>query len=271
MPTVARPAWDVYTNKQYFSGAPILSQRDMAVSPQQQDAPFISPTIRAAAQNMPDMAPDLLKSPKELQVLASGYFGTLGQWATGLADMATTQITGETRPAARGGFAGFVGAVPGGTQIYKEGPSGRTIQTESMYKVDKQISEAYNSFNRYIQGGDIDRARQTLEGNRELLEKREAYTEAVKQVSELQKVQRQIQQDKDMSPEDKQKYLDKAQESINTIADQIYKFRPGGRVTPEIAGKLIGATRAQASQVLDRAGLPATAALVRSFPTQEAA
>ena len=258
MPTELRPIYDIATNRQSFSGAPILTQKDLSVDPAAQDAPYVSPTIRAAAHAVPDWVPsDTLKSPKQMQYLASGYLGTVGQYVTGAADAITRRVTGETAPAGHGGIT----SVPSVNQIYREGPMTRTKQSDSMYTIANQIAKDWATEGRLFQGGNIKGAIAFNKAHEEEFKVREIYQAATKQAAEIRKYQLLVQQDKSMSPEEKQRRIDASQKNLNSIAERVYHFRPGGPLS-KVATKLIGASISQKASALRDAGLSATASIV---------
>jgi predicted GNAT family acetyltransferase len=260
MPTEIRPIYDLATNTQHYSGAPVLSQQDLDVAPQQQDAPYVSPTLRMFAQNMPDAAPDWLKSPKQVQFLASSYIGTMGQYVTAITDAMIRQAQGVTAPARPNAVAGL----PSVNQIYKVGPSLRTKYTDSMYTVAKNIAQI-SATEKKMEAGD--EGKKVMDYNREHafeLGVKSSYDAATKQVAQIRHYILQVQQDKNLNPQDKEDRIEKAQESINKIAEQLYKLRPGGPLD-KTSHKLIGATLPQKVGVLQSAGLPATASLIRDM------
>ena len=266
MPTAVRPAFDLAINKQHWSGAPVLSQRDLEVNPQSQDAPYVAPTYRFVARGMPEAAPDILKSPKQLQFLARGYLGTLGDYATDITDIAARQFLGEPKLPGRGPIQDL----PGASQIGTTGPARRTRYTDSMYTISKQIADDYNSVQAAARAGDAARVRTEVQQYRPLLNVREYYGEATRQVAQLRKAQTAIETNKTLNVDDKRERMDKLQTEINAIAEKVYQLRPGGKLNPTTATKLIGATKPQAVNILLRAGLPATAGILQTS-TQELA
>ena len=258
LPTAISPILDLARNRQSYSGSPILNSQDLSVAPQAQDAPYVSPTYRGIAQNMPEIMPDWAKSPKQLQYLGSSYLGTVGQFVTAATDWAINKSQGITAPS-----RGFPQDFPAVSQIYNTGPSRRTKYSEQMYTYAKKVDAEAATFKKFMKGGDIDRALDWQDEHSDDIAMKPAMDQIVKQVSSLYKQQRAIQMDPGMGGKEKQAQIDEIQEVINDLAHQAYDLRPGGNLSPLQASKLIGATRARQINLLQSYGLPATASLVK--------
>jgi len=258
LPTLISPMVGELRNKQAYSGSPILNQQDLSVAPQAQDAPYVSPTYRGIAQNMPEFMPDFAKSPKQLQYLGASYLGTLGQFATAASDWAINKSKGIEAPT-----RGFPQDVPAMSQVYSTGPSRRTKYSDQMYAYAKQVDEAADTFKKYMKGGEVERGLEFHNEHLADIVMQPAIDEQVKAVNSLYKQQRVIQQMPGMSGKDKQERMDQIQEVINTIAKRAFDLRPGGKLSPFQASKLIGATRSRQVNLLQSYGLPATASLLK--------
>lgn len=81
-------------NLNTFTGAPIISRGDEFKQPEQQFNMMTSETLRELAEAMPDSAPAWMRSPKTLEHLTRGYFGSLGMYALTGAD-AITRAAGD--------------------------------------------------------------------------------------------------------------------------------------------------------------------------------
>lgn len=80
IPQAALPLAEVAMNYSTFRQSPIMPSymADFYAPEDQYDPDKTSLTSRAAAELMPDFAPDFLRSPMKLEHLLRGYFGTLG-------------------------------------------------------------------------------------------------------------------------------------------------------------------------------------------------
>jgi len=261
MPQLIRPVVDVSMNRNSYSGAPILSTQDLNVAPEAQDAPYVSPTYRGLATHMPEWMPDWAQSPKELQYIGSAYFATIGQFVTAVTDRFAEAGQGHGERPTRGPIQD----IPGVSQIRSIGPARRTRYSDEMFTYAKQVDTEYQTFNKLAKGGDVQRALKYRIDHRQDLAVREDLDDAVKRVTSLYKQARQVQQMPGLSGEEKQAQLDRIQTVINAIAQRAYQLRPGGKLNPFTASKLMGATRGSQVNTLRYNGLPATAALLQEL------
>ncbi|MEO5368531.1 MAG: hypothetical protein H7833_00490 [Magnetococcus sp. DMHC-1] len=86
-PQIVKPAMEQWANKSFFTGRDIVGQRFQTKPPELQYDPWTSPTARAVGSATGT-------SPKRIEHLVRGYFGQLGMFTLGMADMVTTRISG---------------------------------------------------------------------------------------------------------------------------------------------------------------------------------
>jgi len=158
---------------------------------------------------------------------------------------------------------GFPENIPAMSQVYSTGPARRTKYSDEMYLYAKKVDEAKATFDKFVKDGNIDKAFAWQEKHADDIAMKPAMDQIVKQVGSLYKQQRLIQMDTSMSGKEKQGQMDDIQKIINDLARQAYDLRPGGKLAPPQAAKLIGATRARQVNLLQSYGLPATASLVK--------
>jgi hypothetical protein len=101
--------------------------------------------------------------------------------------------------------------------------------------------------------------------NAPLLDVAEDFKDAAKEVTDLKKEQRQIQLDKDLTPEQKREALDEIQMEINEIAKDVYDLRPGGKLNPETAALLLTSPPTARATILRNNNMPATADLLEQL------
>jgi Mn-dependent DtxR family transcriptional regulator len=257
------PILELAINKNSFTGAPILTQGDAQVLPEDQDSPRISPTYRAIAHAMPDVAPEALRSPKQLEHLGRGYLGNLQDYVLLVSDSLVRKARGEPNPPERASADW-----PGLRDFRTTGPSRHTKYMDAMYDIASEAESVFRSVNRankqQTDEGDA-RVEQLETDNEQLLDVRKDFGQSVEQVNELRRQQRAIQLDADLLPEEKRLELDEIQREINEIARDVYDLRPGGKLNPEIIGELIGVTPRQQVRVLKDNGLPGTARLLEEM------
>ena len=257
------PLFELAINKDTFTEAPILTQGDEGVLPEDQDSPRLSPTYRAIAHAMPDIAPEALRSPKQLEHLGRGYLGNLQDYVLLVSDNLVRKARGEPAPPTRA-----TEDWPGLRDFRTTGPSRHTKYMDTMYGIADEAEAVYRSLNRATKQGtdEGDNRADQLETEKEpLLGVRRDFNKAVEQVNELRRQQREIQLDTDLTPDEKRGELDDIQREINDISRDVYDLRPGGKLNPEIAGELIGKNTKEQVRVLKDNGLPGTAALLEGM------
>ncbi len=104
IPQLFKPAVERAMNYNMLTSSRIISRGDEFRAPEEQYNAFTSATAREIAQAMPDRAPEWMRSPKTLDFLIRGYFGTLGMYALDAADaVVRTAADYPERPATKFG------------------------------------------------------------------------------------------------------------------------------------------------------------------------
>lgn len=254
------PTLELAINKNTFTGAPILNMGDEGVLPEDQDSPRISPTYRALARAMPEIAPEALRSPKQLEHLGRGYLGNLQDYVLIVSDAAVRRLSGEP-PAPERTSTDW----PGLRDFRTEGPSRHTKYLDTMYAIADEAEKVARSVRRNEEKGSAagDARVEELEAeNGPLLDVRKDFAKAVEEATKLRQAQRNAQLDPDSTPEEKRQEIDAIQLELNDLAKDMYDLRPGGKLNPETASKLIGARPPEQARVLRESGFPATAKLL---------
>lgn len=164
IPQAVKPILDVYSNKDSFTGRPIES---MGMERLQPDYRFTASTSMAAraASTAGQAATSTLGvnflSPVQIDHMLRGYFGWLGTFVVGGADMAVRPLTSEpTRPAADYWKLATQG-------IAAETTSGSSYYVSALYDQAKVLEEAYGTWTALIKQGKVAEAREFYEGNKD--------------------------------------------------------------------------------------------------------
>lgn len=258
------PELELAMNKNTFNGSPILTQADQKVLPEEQDSPYVHSTYRWLANQMPDIAPSALRSPKQLQHLGQGYFGGVQDYVLAVTDAAARRANGEPAPATNHG------SLPLFRRFFMEGPMSNTKYSNTMYDVADQAANVMGSIKKLSQSGTQEsgaRIDKLLDKNQDLVAADQPFNQAMSQVDNLRKQMREVQLS-DMSPDEKRATLDDIQDAINETAKGVWDVRPGGKLSPSVADKLLGQTKEQQTDTLAGAGLTHTAQLLKSLPAK---
>jgi hypothetical protein len=257
------PELELAMNKNTFTGAPILTDADQKVLPEEQDSPYVHSTYRWLANEMPDIAPSALRSPKQLQHLGQGYFGGVQDYVLAVTDAAARRANGESAPAT------VHGSLPLFQRFYNEGPMSQTKYSNTMYDIAGQAADVMGSIKKLSATNTpkaAERIDELLNNNEDLVAADQPFNDAVKKVDDLRRQMREV-QSSDLSPDEKRAALDDMQTAINETAQSVWDIRPGGKLSPTVAEKLQGQTKDQQADTLAGAGMPHTAALLKSLPS----
>jgi hypothetical protein len=94
IPQAVKPILEQYSNRNFFTGYPIIGMGDRSRPLEMQYSHMTSETFRELARAMPDIAPSWLRSPKRLEALWRGYTGAMGMYALSAADGITQDLAG---------------------------------------------------------------------------------------------------------------------------------------------------------------------------------
>jgi hypothetical protein len=152
-------------------------------------------------------------SPKRLEYLVNGYFGTVGMYTLGLSDLAVRAMMDEPpRPEMR------LDDMPIIKSFYRVDPARATVFESDLYKMREQVNEAYSSVEALKKEGNFDAADKAAERDQASLDARETIQAASQQLAKLNKWRNEIYADRNMTPEEKRAELDAIQVERNAVA-----------------------------------------------------
>ncbi|KKN76178.1 hypothetical protein LCGC14_0373890, partial [marine sediment metagenome] len=228
-PTVqlVTPIYELAVNKNLFTGAPIENYWESQLDASRRYNDRTNKTLVWLAQNMPEDAPDFMRSPKQLEFLLKRYFATLADYSLGIADR---MLFSEGAPTPR---------------LDEQFPVTSRFRREPFPKFDKYQEAMYDVLDRAetiyqtIQDLKKDRtpdaraqARRIKETRRALLFARRKMTPTYKQIQLVNKKIVRIHANKNMTPDEKKERLDRLIDRKRNLAERIYKYRPRGEKNP---------------------------------------
>lgn len=164
IPQAVKPLLDLYANKDSFTGRPIET---MGMERLQPDYRFTASTsmparaISTAGQAVASAAGGSFLSPVQIDHVLRGYFGWLGSFVVGGADMAIRPLTSEpTRPT-----ADYWKLATQGIASETEGAS--SYYVSALYDQAKVLEQAYGTWTNLIKQGKVDEAREFFESNKD--------------------------------------------------------------------------------------------------------
>lgn len=221
------PAFELAINKNLFTEAPIENYWETQLDASRRYNDRTNKTIIWLAKNMPDSAPDFMRSPKQLEFLLKRYFATAADYALGISDRV---FFAEGRPTPR---------------MDEQFPVASRFVREPFPKFDKYQGAMYDVLDRAetIWQTMLDlkkdktpdsraESRKIKENRRALLYARKKMTPIYKRIQLLNKKAIRIHANTRMTPDEKRERLDRIIEQKRNLAERIYKYRPGGEGNP---------------------------------------
>jgi hypothetical protein len=273
------PIFELMINENRFTESPIVSKWEEQKDPKEQHSYRTNKTIKEIAQNMPEWAPEWARSPKQLEHLVSGYFGSAMDYALVASDLMYYKAHEDEAqpPTMRWDETPFVKA-------FRREPEGKYDKyLESMYEVMGEANRIHNSITQLKKEKTPEakaRRKELEERHEALLYARKRTDKWAKRVSEFNKRIRATYANKNMTPTQKRERVDMLLKKRSQAAEKAYDYRPGGkknrfdggepvdsyydRVTDFLNG-LIGKPKDEQVDDLIGAHLPHTATLINDI------
>ena len=219
VPQAIKPIIDVYANKDAFSGRPIESMGMERLQSEYRYTANTSMVARGASTALNTISRNTIGeeslSPVQIDSMLRGYFGWLGTFIVGGADMLTRPLTNEpSRPQ-----ADYLKVVTQGIARQLPEPSSKYVS--AVYDQAKILEQAYATHRQLIREGKVDDAREFAEDNADLL-RRYRLVERVKGAqSQINRTIREIERS-DKDPKTKREEIQALRERQSRIASEVY-------------------------------------------------
>ncbi|MBU1312340.1 MAG: hypothetical protein KKE30_22665 [Gammaproteobacteria bacterium] len=214
-PQLFKPAIDVAMNENGFTGNPILSMGDEYRTPEGQYSPWTSETMKQLAKSMPDSAPDWMRSPKKLEYLFKGYFGTLGGYALSLSDVGTETVVGvPTKPEMN------ISQLPVLKRFYKDGTAG-SKHIGRFYDMLDEVNSLNVEIKSKIKERQVEDAKKLKMKNLEKLKVRKSLNRVASDLSTINARIKSVYTNKSMTARQKRELIDKLSLQRNDIASDV--------------------------------------------------
>ncbi|HEX4300629.1 MAG TPA: LPD38 domain-containing protein, partial [Gammaproteobacteria bacterium] len=226
LPQAIKPAYDVYANKDSFSGNPIENESDQALLPADRYSSATSPTMVAMGRHISDQTG---VSPKQMQELYSGYTGALGMFLLSMVDDGERLMEHQPPRAT----ARVDEMPPLSSFIRGSGPAKQTQWEQDFYDARQQVNETYASIRKQIavaqlagDEGAVDRMQKLMDTNQDNLGLRDSLNDAAQQLSAIRQRIDLIQEDDKMAPDAKREAIDELYEARNDLMEKVYTNLP---------------------------------------------
>jgi hypothetical protein len=222
IPQIIKPLVERAINTSFLTGGRIISRGDEYKNPEQQYNAFTSLVARELADAAPDKGPAWLRSPKTLDFLIRGYFGSLGAYTVGAADALIRQAGGyPEKPASKPGDYWLM------SRFAPENDTRESKYVSEFYELNQNISEISARIKSLREHGDNAEANQVTLENRSLLQYEGMSKATNKALQSFRKRERDIYEHPgSMSPEARREELVRIAEEKNRLAKMAVQRSP---------------------------------------------
>jgi len=164
IPQLVKPLLDVYANKDSFSGRPIETMSMERLKSEYRFTQNTSMTARAVSTGINAVTGIVNKegfSPVQIDHMLRGYFGWLGSFIVGAADVLARPATDQPDKATPDYWKVATGGI---VSDLRDAPSRYVSQ---MYAQAKDIEQAYGTWKSLVKEGKIEESRDFFEGHKE--------------------------------------------------------------------------------------------------------
>jgi hypothetical protein len=225
MPQMIKPLIDLYANKDSFTSAPIESAGMERLSKQERLTNKTSGVaialggISEGAAKILTFNPDAQGfSPVQMDYAIKAYLGWLGATAVSTADLAVEPFTEGTRvrpPVIDTLAMGFI----------KTEPQTQSKYMTQFYENNARLQSALADMRHYAELGDMDKVTKIMEEKGDDIALSKVYDKATKQLAQLRKQSRMIEQMKDISTDDKRAEMNRLKILMSDIAKEMESVR----------------------------------------------
>ncbi|TMP48731.1 LPD38 domain-containing protein [Pseudoalteromonas sp. S1688] len=210
IPQFALPATEVLVNKSFFKDAPIEGMADENKQAEDRYNTYTSEVAKGIGSTFG-------VSPKKVEHLIKGYTGTIGGYVLGASDIVARQIMGKETADTP------VSRYPVIKAFYQgSGPKGSTKFANDFYESLEAANQAYGSYKRAMEEGDTSRQQALIEVEGDKLRSRIALGRVQRAASKLGKMARAVNDNPNLTGEQKRKQLDDIQRQKNALYHQAY-------------------------------------------------
>lgn len=223
VPQVVKPMLDVKMNQSSLTGGRIVSAGDAFKKPEDQYNAFTSETVRELAKAAPEMAPEWMKSPKQLEYLIRGYFGTLGTYAMDASDAIVRRAANyPEKPASKFGDYWVT------KRFSPESDLRDSKFVSEFYELNQDIGEVMAKVKSLREAGDTAEANEIVQENRDMIAYAPVAHSTAKALSAIRRRERDIHANpRGMSPEQRREELARLAAQRNALTKRTVQEAPG--------------------------------------------
>ena len=215
-PQVVKPLVDVLSNEDPFRERPIVSRALEDAPPEMQFNEFTSDTAKAIAQSMPEVAPDVFRSPIYLEYLLKGYLGTISGYGLQVTDNIVRDPDLPIRPEM------MPSQYPVLKRFYRTGIQTSKYGTE-FYELRKFADDLYLEHKTLVENGRTQEAQDFLNRNGGYDEVRRGINQYYKKIKQINKKRDLIYKDRQLSASEKARRLQELTRQRNELYREAVK------------------------------------------------
>jgi hypothetical protein len=206
VPQAIKPAWEVYSNKNFFSGNNIESERMLNKTPQERFGAATTEAAKAMSKAFPFL------SPVQIEHLASGYFGQLPLIVMGAANGLFRSETRGEAPEKRLTDMPFIGS------SFQKKYGG--ADTDVMYRMAGDALQAKASYTDMLKQGRTQEAKEFFDDNRTEILSAKMASQYRTQMGRLRADEERITSMERMTGAEKRARIDKIDEARQTLSER---------------------------------------------------
>ncbi|WP_321404013.1 LPD38 domain-containing protein [Maridesulfovibrio sp.] len=210
-PQIITPVLEQWADKSFFTGRSIVPMRLKRLRPEAQRDHRTSETAALLGEKTGT-------SPKRIEHLVNGYFGTLGVYALSMSDIITRRMVDAPEMPSR-----RLDDMPLIKSFYRDKPAKHSRYLTELYDMIHEADELYSTVKAYAQSGSSEKAMQLLqdEDNRKLLGKRGGLNQLRRAIGEIETGIRQVHLSRILTPAQKRERIDALLEKRNGVVRKV--------------------------------------------------
>lgn len=210
VPQLVKPAFEVWTNKNFLTGAPVESARLQGLSPEERYNTTTTELAKSLAKAVP------ILSPIQIEHLVRGYLGVLPLAAAAGANSLFESETKGARPEGRTSDLPLIG-----TQFQKKYGG---ADSEVVFHLADEAKQARSTFNNMLKEGRREEAKEYRDSHHVELASASAAGSYQQLVGRINLDVRRTQERGDLSPAEKRERLDKLDEAKQAAAQRFIQL-----------------------------------------------
>lgn len=210
IPTGAKPLIEVATNKNFFSGGPVVPRSLEGLPPEMQSTPNTSKTAEVVGKY-------LKVAPVQVDHLIRGYFAGMGRTATDIAD----RWLGDSKVDPAKPIEQRIPVVKG--LVAREPVGYGSASVEAFFKVWDGMSQNYRGLKTLDEQGRMDEAVKRARNDPRLIQYYEDAKGIRKFLTEAGQDLKAVQASQELSPEQKKELIDRIGQAMTTVTGNFLK------------------------------------------------